>query len=381
MRLAAGLVPNPHLKLTPEYDGSALVRVTVIAPIRRRPLMVTKVNKSSHPAAFLALEAALAHNATVCPETEQGLTELRKLGIIIDEKDVSRQVTFDIPEIVPSTSDVQAGHYAWKGQTWLDFPARLALQDWVRFTATLKNADSVFWHQASEAAVVNPWRIAGISAAMLREGIPPEIGSILHRAGLARFEDSAELEATADDAIGAGAARFRANGYTTVSLGLPASQIGALRAYYESLVFEGWLIRGDGRSDRFLVHNDAIGRNLQRRVQPVIEAIVGRPLKATYTYAVRYVRGASLPTHKDRPQCKYTATVLLAVDGGDPGISPWPLLIDTGAAQQVAIHQRVGDATMYLGCEMPHSRPPLECESSLSVLLHYVDPSFEGPLD
>ena len=140
---------------------------------------------------------------------------------------------------------------------------------------------------------------------------------------------------------------------------------------------------GDRQSCRYWAHNDPIARNLQLRMLPLVRAIVGVPVKPSYTYAVRYCRGAELPPHRDRAQCQYTVTLLLDFDGAEDDKSPWPLILYPDASgPPVEFSQSIGQAVVYLGPGILHARPPLtECSHSTSVILHYVDEDFSGELD
>jgi hypothetical protein len=64
-------------------------------------------------------------------------------------------------------------------------------------------------------------------------------------------------------------------------------------------------------------------------------------------------------------------------------VSPWPLTLHPAepVEKTVDLHQTIGEALMYFGQTIPHSRARLEnCRSSTSLLLHYVDEAFTGTL-
>ena len=93
------------------------------------------------------------------------------------------------------------------------------------------------------------------------------------------------------------------------------------------------------------------------------------------------MRGAALPVHTDRHQCEYSLSLLVDFDGPAGERSPWPLRFHPEGSTPVSLHQFRGEAVIYRGPVIPHSRPELEAEFSTSIFLHYVDAEFAGPLD
>jgi PKHD-type hydroxylase len=98
----------------------------------------------------------------------------------------------------------------------------------------------------------------------------------------------------------------------------------------------------------------------------VVSKLVGKKLSPSYTYARIYLKGADLAPHKDRPSCEYSLTVNLAQS------HPWPIYM---AKKEVL--QNPGDAVLYKGCEIEHSRKVFEGDEYVQVFFHYVDS--EGP--
>lgn len=97
-----------------------------------------------------------------------------------------------------------------------------------------------------------------------------------------------------------------------------------------------------------------------------VSKIVGKKLSPSYTYTRIYLKGADLAPHKDRPSCEYSLTVNLAQS------HPWPIYM---AKKEVL--QKPGDAVLYKGCEIEHSRKVFEGDEYIQVFFHYVDS--EGP--
>ena len=89
-----------------------------------------------------------------------------------------------------------------------------------------------------------------------------------------------------------------------------------------------------------------------------------------------------LPVHTDRPQCKYTLSLLIDHQPAPAdGISPWAIQIHVRpGADPVDCFQSLGGGVLFRGCELPHGRQPLAVdETCWTLLAHYVD--FAGSLD
>lgn len=177
---------------------------------------------------------------------------------------------------------------------------------------------------------------------------------------------------------------YVAHGFTPLSNCISPAMIATLAAHYRGKIEAGALRRENLQTDRHIAHNDAAGRVIQRALLPAVERLVGCPIKASYTYAALYHGGTELPAHTDRPQCKYTLSLLI---GHSPepadGVSSWPVQVYTNPeAPPTDCHQSVGGGLLFRGQELRHGRPKLPADHSCSVLLlHYVDADFTGPLD
>src|SRR5262249_53384975 len=114
---------------------------------------------------------------------------------------------------------------------------------------------------------------------------------------------------------------------------------------------------------------------------PLMGAVVGRPIKPSYTYTACYESGSELPRHTDREQCEYSISLCIDFEPEPNGATPWPLYLETprGVA---AVHQALGDGLLYRGRLLPHYRFRLgpRCRST-SLFLHYVDADFRGSLN
>lgn len=177
---------------------------------------------------------------------------------------------------------------------------------------------------------------------------------------------------------------YAANGYTLIPDCLAPFMVGAVAAHYRAGIDTGEARLSAGKVDRLSLYNDPAGRVVQQALVPAVAAMVGAPIKPSYTFASLYRGGAELPVHTDRPQCKYTLSLLidhrpLPADG----ISPWAIQIHPGAAAPpVDCFQSLGGGILFRGQELPHGRRPLPAdEACWTLLVHYVDADFTGSLD
>src|SRR5271166_440368 len=142
-----------------------------------------------------------------------------------------------------------------------------------------------------------------------------------------------------------------------------------------------FLPTGDGQvGRRYAAHNEPVAMYVHEQLTPVVGDIAGTALKPSYAYFVAYQSGSRLERHTDRPQCEYSVTLLIDSTPEPGEQSPWPIKLDTSRGT-VAIWQYLGEALLYRGRRLPHHRDrlPQGC-SSTSLLLHYVDRRFTGPL-
>lgn len=181
--------------------------------------------------------------------------------------------------------------------------------------------------------------------------------------------------------VASAATTFEKNGYCVLEPMFSADVLIEISKYYSECVSEGWLPLGDGQSERYWKHNDEIGRRLQELLLPLVLQVVRQPIMPSYTYFTHYVHGATLPSHVDRPQCKYTLSLCLDFPDSAKRRAPWPLCLHSGPSEVVELNLRRGQAVLYRGCNIRHSRPRLEEAFLKSLLIHYVDTTFDGPLE
>lgn len=94
-----------------------------------------------------------------------------------------------------------------------------------------------------------------------------------------------------------------------------------------------------------------------------MEKETGLELNPTYGFARMYTYLATLPKHKDRPECEISVTVMIGSSGEE-----WPIYMDG-----TELYLEPGDAAIYLGCEVEHWRNEFMGDWHCQFFLHYVD--------
>ena len=175
---------------------------------------------------------------------------------------------------------------------------------------------------------------------------------------------------------------FQQQGYAPLGRLIHPFHIAALRRYYRHQIRTGGLRLGDHQSPRrYVAHNDPVARFFHHQLTAAVTAIAGEPVKPSYVYLASYQPGAILKKHTDREQCEFSVTLCLDYSPEQRCATPWPLHLHKNSGI-VTVFQAIGDALLYRGCQLPHSRDPLPAgHTSTSIFFHYVREGFEGSLD
>jgi len=213
--------------------------------------------------------------------------------------------------------------------------------------------------------------------------LSPEARRILGMANVlvpANFESQRRQDWTG--AIAGLQRQFKQRGYVPVARLIHPFHISALRRYYRCLIRGGALRLGDQQSSRrFVSHNESVARFFHHQLTSTVAAIVAEPVKPSYVYLASYQGGALLEKHTDREQCEFSLTLCVDYSPEPRRETRWPLHLHTPSGK-TTVFQAIGDALLYRGRELPHSRhllPP--GNSSTSIFFHYVRQDFDRPLD
>ena len=176
--------------------------------------------------------------------------------------------------------------------------------------------------------------------------------------------------------------KFQENGYAPVGLLIHPFHIAALRRYYRCLIRTGELRLGDEQSSlRYVAHNESVARFFHQQLTAAVAAIAGEPVKPSYVYLSSYQSGAVLEKHTDREQCEFSLTMCIDYTPEPRTAAPWPLHLYQPSGM-VTVFQGLGDALLYRGRQLPHSRETLpQGHTSTSIFFHYVREDFSGPVN
>ncbi len=177
-------------------------------------------------------------------------------------------------------------------------------------------------------------------------------------------------------------AQFQKTGYAPLGRLIHPFHIAALRRYCRHQIRSGGLRLGDGQCpSRYVAHNDPVARFFHSQLTTTVTAIAGEPVKPSYVYLASYQPGAVLRKHTDREQCEFSVTLCLDYSPEPRNATPWPILLHKPSAT-VTVFQAIGDALLYRGGQLAHSRDALpEGHTSTSIFFHYVRKDFTGSLD
>jgi hypothetical protein len=213
--------------------------------------------------------------------------------------------------------------------------------------------------------------------------ISPDARESLVMAGvLVKPSDAAAERQRWTETLARAAREFQEHEYVPVSGLIHPFHVAALRRYYRHRVRTGGMVLGDGQSSRrYVAHNDGVARFFHRQLSSAISAVAGEAVKPSYVYVASYQGGAKLDVHTDRLQCEFSITFCLDYAPEPRLATPWPLKLHTKSGI-VTVYQAIGDALLYRGRSVPHSRDILrQGQTSTSIFFHYVREEFSGTLD
>jgi len=112
-----------------------------------------------------------------------------------------------------------------------------------------------------------------------------------------------------------------------------------------------------------MYYGDPVVDSLMLKKQPLMEKETGKKLLATYAFWRCYTKYSILKKHTDRPSCEISVTANINGDG-----TVWPIFMDGNE-----FNLEVGDAAIYLGCDVVHWREEFKGDFQFQTFLHYVD--------
>jgi hypothetical protein len=348
-----GLALNPCATISVQ-GGSEPPLFLVQAPIKGLQFSVRVVDPVALPEAHGFLAAALIRGESVDQVSEQGIVELREIGLLAAADQLPQLVQYDLSaDRHPATPNP------------LD-----------RTQAAAVMGDPVHSHG---------FRVPADWADLPLGFQPHHHGSVW--APVLATEPPASTQAHRDAAVALdpAAARvfFEREGFVELGDLLPASHVAELARYYWALAGEGFMQLDEVRgSRRHVAHSHPVADFWHDQLSERVSQLVGRRTKPSYSFVSMYLAGGELKWHTDRPPCEYTITLLLdyaPLDGA--GRSSWPLLVKGRDGTTHSLLQRIGDALIFKGRELEHCRGVLPAgHRSGSLLFHFVDEDYDGEM-
>jgi len=193
-----------------------------------------------------------------------------------------------------------------------------------------------------------------------------------HGTDVARFRDEAALS-------------LGRSGYAVLRNLFTSEFSTTLKRYSRKLFEDGSLTNETSPGIvRLRQHNNPVMQAVHRALGPVISSITEPnygPCVPSYCYFSIYQRGAELPRHTDRQQCRWNLSIMLDVEPLVPRDQQWPIHLEVDG-KAVEIRLGIGDGLLYSGTDIPHWRSPLDVADFVGVcFFHFVDTDFEGSLD
>jgi prolyl 4-hydroxylase len=155
-----------------------------------------------------------------------------------------------------------------------------------------------------------------------------------------------------------------------------------LKSYYKETISSSVFELGDGQSNRYKAGDEVISRFLHYEILPLIERILKKKLKPTYTYLSAYIKDADLPPHTDRPECEYTVSFIV----DKPDNVNWPIYVHKTKQEEkyvgsykftppkeecIEFDCDAGGLMMFCGTDHIHYREKLPFDYYNVLLLHY----------
>lgn len=273
--------------------------------------------------------------------------------------------------------------FSWEG------PPPAAIADSLRAGAALLSGGYQVWvsdhgtgaawpYWAGENFIGHIWDL--VPGEPLPHPLPPHVEWVLTRAGILVTPDQGRRQRQQWHAAARQFARgFVERGYAALSGLIPALHLGALRRYYRYHTRVGSFQLGDDQvSRRYVAHNEGVASFVHAQLADALSDVAQTMLRPSYSYLAAYESGSVLAAHTDREQCEYTVTFCVDATPEPRAQSPWPIKLETHDGT-LSVWQFLGDGLLFRGRYLPHYRDLLPPgHTSTSLLLHYVDESFDG---
>ncbi len=349
-----GLALNPCASITVQ-GGVEPPLFLVQAPIKGAQVSARLVGPEELPEAHRFLASALVHGESVEEVSEQGIAELRQIGLLATFDELPQAVHYNLAAARHSTDAVSLDQIraAAKAGEAAGGPVLRIPDEW---------ADRALWFQ--------PHHHGSVWAPVLADG----------ESATASINDDPVVELDAKTTRDF----FAREGFAELTNLLPPAHVAELGRYFQALAAEGFMALDlDRGCRRHVAHNHPVANFWHDQLNERVTQLVGRRTKPSYSFVSIYVAGGDLKWHTDRPPCEYTVTLLLDYAPLDEQArSRWALKVTGRDGRIHDLHQCIGEALIFKGRELSHCREVLQAgHRSASVLFHFVDADYDGVME
>jgi hypothetical protein len=389
------LQPNPFSRAWVRYRDGKAIELRVWSVTRSRGALTRNFARGGRADFDQICDIAMrgsVHGGNDRATSVGDFAVLAALGLWAAEPDLIDPIFVEAPirsEAARRKEPVPIDELALCGEVWLEDASgpSLAIPD--APLLCLSPARPILWHRRSPIEPAWPWWpdascLAALEAVQRGEPPPPRlwpaVRALTHQGILTSHTALRAAELDRRRFVEAGHACFVRDGLADLGQVLPAGQLAAFQRYWRRLSeLQVLPERGDNRRGS---HGEPSSMLLLHMLKPLVEHLVGSPIEAAFSYSWIYEPGTEMPPHRDRTESRYTVSLLLDYMPASDGPTSWPLVVRSrGHNSPIEIRQTVGDALLFCGEELEHSRPPFTMgERSISLLLHYVDRNFTGKL-
>ncbi|MFL5343419.1 MAG: hypothetical protein ACJ8AT_01430 [Hyalangium sp.] len=405
------LVLNPYMDIVAPPGEEGAARITVQAPVKGYGLRVHEITAAKEPLLFEVLSALVKAGGELELDAGPEVVEaLHRIGLLVKPEELSEWPRYRVAaepaaellplrvrESRPERADVEGLIVAPSFLFQREFQLRPDIawpRDFEQEGRLRCFAEGpAFWVEYAPTGVQTPFWVEPRDAealAALRPGQPPpelepRLRALLRATGaLIDPATQAQAEHSRQALFRTLKAGFHGEGFSVCRDLLHPFEIAALRIYFRDLLAAGLIQYGDDPTEnRYIAHNEPVSRMLHARLRHLMDAVVGEPVKPSYSFLSYYQSGARLKRHIDREQSRYSISLQVDYLPEPAGPTGWPLGFITVSGQEGLADLRLGDAAVYRGVEIPHFRPGQlpATHSSSHLILEYVLRSFTGILD
>lgn len=174
-------------------------------------------------------------------------------------------------------------------------------------------------------------------------------------------------------------AQLKEHGFVLIKNFMNADMIEACKSFLDLSISSG--IRVSETNPRIIGKTEYISPNIFAdsillAYKNKIQNIFDTEMIPSYIFFREYFEGAELLTHRDRPECEFSATIF--IDKNGEGTTSLCFCDDAEGTNSTEVFMEEGDAIIFSGSYhfggKWHYRKPVKQKSITQAFLHYVSP-------